>query len=163
MGKRGPTPVPTKILELRGSWRAKLNKNEPKPEQGKPICPSWLSPEAKRIWREAVRILSAMGVLTKADRFVLIRYCDAFARWMSAAEYLSKYGDVYAVKDKDGKVKSAEEWPQSRIYMRLSVLLTKIEDRLGLSPAARTRIMVAADPDSGMKDEPNRWSGLAGA
>ena len=51
MGRRGPPPKPTRIRLLQGNpSKRPINKREPKPPDGSPRCPAWLSPEAKRTW-----------------------------------------------------------------------------------------------------------------
>jgi len=39
---------------MRGSWRARARSDEPQPEPGKPQCPSWMSAEQKRVYRDAL-------------------------------------------------------------------------------------------------------------
>jgi P27 family predicted phage terminase small subunit len=154
MGKRGPAPTPTKVLEMRGSWRAKVNKREPKPAAKRPPCPRWLSPDAKKVWRELTGILMGMGVLTVADRLALARYCDGFVRWRQMAEYMSSNGEVIETEN------GMERAPQVDIYLKLALMLQRLEDRFGLTPSARTRIMLAVE-DQGRPESPtNRWSGL---
>ena len=72
MGKRGPPPTPTNVLKRRGSWRGNRNPGEPRPEPGRPRCPSWLGDYAKAAWRHLVPMLDRMAVLTKVD-------CNALA------------------------------------------------------------------------------------
>ena len=49
--RAGRKPKPTAIKELEGNpGKRKLNKKEPKPEKGMPVCPEWLLPEAKAEW-----------------------------------------------------------------------------------------------------------------
>jgi phage terminase small subunit len=43
-------------------------KNEPKPKQIAPKCPSWLEPDAKKEWRRLSKELESMGLLTKATK-----------------------------------------------------------------------------------------------
>jgi phage terminase small subunit len=51
MGKRGPQPTPTKILQLRGSWRAKKRPANVSQTPLKSHAPAWLDAEAKKIWK----------------------------------------------------------------------------------------------------------------
>lgn len=71
MGKRGPRPTPTPLKVLRGARKDRINQHEPKPTPGRPPMPSWLPPEAKKIWRRLAPELERMGVLTKADGLAL--------------------------------------------------------------------------------------------
>ena len=70
MGQRGPKPTPTRILKLKGSWRANLNRDEPEAPDGCPSCPTWLDAEGKRCWAQETRSLKAMGLLKKSGEVV---------------------------------------------------------------------------------------------
>lgn len=64
----GRKPKPTAIKELEGNpGKRILNKKEPKPEKGMPVCPEWLLPEAKAEWKRLSDKLNQMGVLTEVD------------------------------------------------------------------------------------------------
>ena len=138
MGARGPAPLPTDTLKLRGSKRAKYNrpKREPQPVKGRPVCPASLDADEKRVWKRVVALLAAMGVVSKVDTFTLERYCSEYVRWRKAARFLHENGDTYMI---------GQYWklyPQVRVAADLSAALGRIEDRFGLTPSARTRISV---------------------
>ena len=88
MGKRGPKPTPTKILQNRGSWRGKKNPNEPRPELAtvETPPPSWLNPQAKEHWQEISEFLCVRGLLTVADRPALALLCSQKAGWELSVE-----------------------------------------------------------------------------
>ena len=166
MGKRGPAPTPTKILENRGSWRAKARKGEPQPELGAPECPLWLGDDAKAIWEAVAKQLGPMGVLTKADENALARYCELWVRWKQAAAFLRERGEVYAIKEDvpDGKggtterMKCMQQWPQVSIVNKLGDQLHRLEQQFGMTPAARANIHVAKpDGQADEKDEKARF------
>jgi P27 family predicted phage terminase small subunit len=145
MGLRGPAPTPTHQLELRGSWRANLNRREPRPEPGPPPCPPGLSADEKKVWRAVCRILADMDLLTKADGATLERYCRFFVR--NGLTYpLKAPADEPPRGGYVGRLPSGEflvawvEFPQAREVHRLHKALKDIEDRFGLTPAARTRV-----------------------
>jgi P27 family predicted phage terminase small subunit len=140
MGRRGPVPLTKQMLQLRGSWRADRNDSEPQARPGRPGCPKWLDVEAKRVWRRVVPELEFMGVLAKVDRQALARYCQLWSRWKRAEEFLQKYGDTYPLKDEKGTVRCFMPWPQIAIASKLAAALGRLEQELGLTPAARTRI-----------------------
>ena len=142
MGARGPAPTPTAILAARGSWRAAARKGEPKPKVGTPVCPRWLSDEARKIWRRLVPLLVPSGVLTVVDGGALARYCDTWVRWHKAAAALDKYGDVLVRRDESGAIRSVEALPYVAIYRNLSDMLSRYESQFGLTPAARARLAV---------------------
>jgi P27 family predicted phage terminase small subunit len=143
MGRRGPAPLTTPMLKLRGSPRASMNRDEPAPRPGRPRCPRWLDKEAKRAWRELVPELEFMGVLARIDRYALTRYCQLWARWVKAEQFIQKYGETYPLKDENGKVKCFMPWPQAAVIATLSQQMMRLEQEFGLTPSARTRLRVA--------------------
>ncbi len=153
MGKRGPAKTPSLILEKRGSWLAKTRNNEPAHDSGKPVCPSGLNPEAKRIWKLLLPKM-APAMLQKVDGFALARYCDAYARWWKTRKFLDEHGEVYPKKrtDKHGNVfiESMAAFPQMRIYNMLEATLSRLEGQFGLTPSARASL--ALDHSVAKKD-----------
>lgn len=145
MGRRGPAPTPSTVLKKRGSWRAKAGGEEPAPP---PIDQSDLRPpptleagsESRKHWKRLAPMLAGMGVFTKAERQILERYCVYLVRWTEAERFLAQNGMVYPVKDGNGKVKCFQEFPQGAISRQLAVELRRIEQELGLTPSARTRL-----------------------
>lgn len=90
MAGRGRPPKPTAVKELEGNpGKRPLNKNEPKPKQIAPKCPSWLEPDAKKEWRRLSKELETMGLLTQVDMAAFAGYCQAYARWKEAEEFIS--------------------------------------------------------------------------
>ena len=148
MGVRGPAKTPVKLLKMRGSALPASREDEPEPSRERPRCPTWLRLEAKRIWRRLIPQIEAMGILGQCDRLVLARYCQAFAKWMEAEEFLAKNGDMYAVRDKNGSVTDFRQYPQVNTAIRLSDHLLRIEKEFGLTAAARANLVrpKAKDP-----------------
>ena len=143
MGRRGPPPKPTRLKVLAGNpGRRPLNPREPKPAVDTPACPAWLSPAAKRVWRHTVPLLRNMGVLARADRDALAAYCQTYARWREAEEFLQQRGAVYAIKDERGKLKFMAQFPQVSIAKSLLQVVRGYQQEFGLTPSARTRLEV---------------------
>jgi len=144
MGRRGPPPTPTEILKLHGSKlvNKRREQTEAKGPAGKPSCPTWLDKDAKKAWKQLVPMLEFMGVLTRIDANALARYCETWVRWRHAQEFLKQKGEVYPLKDESGKVKCLMPFPQVAIANSLAQQLLRLEQEFGLTPAARTRIVV---------------------
>ena len=106
----------------------------------RPSCPAWLDKEAKVVWRYIVPQLEGLGLLSKADRNALTRYCQHYSRWMKAEMFLQQHGEIYPLKDEKGSVRCFLPWPQVSIAHKLGQSLTKLEQEFGLTPSARTRI-----------------------
>ena len=142
MGQRGPRPTPSAILKLRGTARGDRIRNEPQPVEGIPRCPSWLDTQAKGVWKQIVPQLKQMGVLARIDGNALTRYCQFFARWKKAEEFIAKHGEVYPLKDEQGKLKCLVQVPQVAIAHKLGAALTRLEQEFGMTPSSRSRIQV---------------------
>ena len=143
MGQRGPAPKPTALKLLQGNpGKRRLNAWEPKPCDGVPRCPDWLDAEAKACWKRIVPQLKAMGVLTLIDADALTNYCDTWSRWKRAVLFLKEKGDVYTIKDDDGKIKYISQLPQVAIARNLLAVLNRYQQEFGLTPAARSRIVL---------------------
>ena len=65
----GRPKKPTSLKILQGSANAKrAAKTEPRPIAKAPLCPSWLSAEAKSHWEEITDKLEPLGLATSLDR-----------------------------------------------------------------------------------------------
>ena len=148
MATRGRKPTPTAIKELEGNpGKRPLNRNEPRPAKKAPACPKWLEPEAKKEWRRLAKSLEQMGVLTEADMASFASYCQAYARWKEAEEFITQHGTI--VKTPSGYW---QQVPQVSIAQTYNKIMTKLAEQFGLTPSARSRI-IAANNENGPVDE----------
>ena len=154
MGRRGPPPEPTRLRLLKGNpGKRRVNSDEPKPPRRakKDLlrCPGWISDGAKLVWRSAAPQLRDMGVLTQVDRDALAAYCQAYARWREAEEFIAKHGSVYPLRDEQGRVKYMQPFPQVAIARHLLLAVRTFQQEFGMTPSARSRIHGPAEPDAG--------------
>lgn len=154
MGARGPRPTPNKILNLRGSWRGKVNKREPKPRPGSPSCPPHLDAEAKREWRRVVRDLTAVGLLTHVDRAALAAYCANWSRWVKAEKDLAKRGEILISANTGGEYQN----PWLAIANGAQEKMAKFLAEFGMSPSSRAKLQIAP-PDKEEEDPLDRLAG----
>lgn len=84
--------------------------------------------------------LGMMGILTFADEILVGRYCDVYARWRRAHAFVMEHGEGYESK-RDGKT-IILKFPQMAVASQLNSELTKMEDRMGLSPGARANLAI---------------------
>lgn len=145
MAGRRPKPTAIKLLEGNPGKR-ELNKYEPKPEKKMPVCPDWLEPEAKNEWRRLAKVMGDMGILTDIDQKAFATYCQCYARWRNAEEFLSQHGTVF--KTPSGYI---QQLPQVRIAHDYSKQMMRIASEFGLTPASRSRII--AGEMMGPRDE----------
>lgn len=143
MGARGPKPTPSALKVQRGTFRADRAPAHEAQPLGKPTCPAWLNPDAKKEFRRLTRLLGAMGLLGAVDANALTRYCSTWVRWRQSVQLLEKSGEVTVYKDENGKAKSVQPSAFASIVRGLSEELSRMEAAFGMTPSARSRIEVA--------------------
>lgn len=113
-----------------GSEYAK-NHPDAKPNEltGKPAAPAYLSDVQTQLFNSVVSILDELGTLNRADVNAISRYVVFNLQWQQA------------VKDNDAK-----------LCLRLHDALHRLETAFGLSPYARTRIIVKPKEITDEKD-----------
>lgn len=144
MALRGRKPIPTAIKQLEGNpGKRALNQKEPKPEKRAPKCPAWLDSEAKKEWRRTAKQLEQLGILTEVDMAAFAGYCQAYARWKEAEEFITKHGTI--VKTPSGYWQQVPQVSIAQTYLKI---MNKFCEQFGLTPSARSRIIA----DSGQND-----------
>ena len=152
MATRGRKPLPTalKVLEGdRGKGRRPVNEHEPVPPRGTVKCPAWLLPEAKKEWKRLAPSLEAMGVLTPVDASAFAGYCQAYARWKEAEEFITQHGSIF--KTPSGYV---QQVPQVSIAQQNLKIMQSFCSDFGLTPATRSRIIAGSGAEGGASDDP---------
>ena len=148
MATRGRKPSPTAIKELEGNpGKRKINEAEPKPEKKAPPCPKWLEPEAKKEWRRLSKQLEQIGVLTEVDQAAFASYCQAYARWKAAEEFITSHG--YVSMTPAGYVQQLPHVSISQTYQKI---MNRCAEQLGLTPSSRSRL-IAGEPGGTVKDD----------
>jgi P27 family predicted phage terminase small subunit len=135
MAKPGPAPTPTHLRIVRGDRKDRINTNEPKPKKEKPKTPSWLSKEAKKIWKRTADQLEAMGLLYEADQDILTSYAVAVVTYQQATELVDQQG-ILVEGRRDGFVTN----PAVRVQRDQATLIRMLGSELGLTPSSRTRL-----------------------
>ena len=162
MGRRGPAPLPDRLLQLRGSNRAGRRGVEPEPDRKrKPRCPTWLPKSCRAHFRALVRQLFAMGVLAALDVEALARYCRLVERYREAEKWIEENGVAYIVRGRplkddtgnqipdSGAILAVKTFPQVREARALAALLVTHEREYGLTPSARARLAGEGDAGAG--------------
>ncbi|WP_044294506.1 phage terminase small subunit P27 family [Robinsoniella peoriensis] len=145
MAQRGRKPKPSVVKALEGNpGRRSLNTGEPKPERKAPRCPSWLEEEAKKEWKRMARQLEHLGILTEIDMAAFAGYCQAYARWKEAEEYISENGAV--IQTPSGYY---QQIPQVSIAQTYLKIMNRFCEQFGLTPSSRCRIVTDKGEDEG--------------
>lgn len=164
MGRRGPAPKPTALKLAAGNpGHRPINKREPIPPPGEPEIPEHLGPAGRKVWDQLVPRLVKVGLARSIDGFALGRYCELYARWWEAAQFIGKYKTRYPVRAepkvdskgnfKEGRILCWREFPEAAEMRKLHRDLLAIEREFGLTPAARTRIQL--DVEAKSANDPN--------
>jgi P27 family predicted phage terminase small subunit len=136
---RGRKPKPTALKVLAGNpGKRKLNHSEPI-APGIPECPEFLDTEAKAEWFRTAKVLTDMGVLTKADRSALAAYCVAYSRWVHAEDQVKKYGFIVKSPEKGFPMKS----PYLTVADQALEIMRKLMVEFGMTPSSRSRLRLA--------------------
>ena len=148
MATRGRKPTPTALKVLEGNpGKRKLNDREPQPLKKAPSCPAWLELEAKKEWRRLAKQMEAIGILTEIDRAAFAGYCQAYARWKEAEEFISQHGTI--VRTPSGYWQQVPQVSIAQTYLKV---MNKFAEQFGLTPAARSRI-IAGNSQTKAEDE----------
>lgn len=137
MATRGRKPKPTAMKKLEGNpGKRPLNMKEPQPDKKLPECPDWLEDEAKAEWERLAIPLFNLGLLTELDMATFATYCQAYARWKEAEEFISQHGSI--IKTKTG---FWQQIPQVSISRSNQAMMIKAAAEFGLTPSARSRLI----------------------
>jgi len=121
---------------------------------GKGAPPSWLAGEGLALWKKLAPSLRSARLLQGPDEMAFARYCRNFATWLKLRKDLDKRGYTYdASTTNGGTLRRAD--PNFMIADRLERQLLATEDRFGLNPAERQRIIAAraAQGSGGLFDD----------
>jgi len=145
-----PKSKPTKLKILEGNpGKRPLNENEPIPQSIAPKCPNWLLAEAKKEWKRLATELERLGLLTIVDRVAFAGYCQSYAKWKAAEEFIKKNGTTYRIpkRDKEGKIISVyiAQFPEVAIARHNLRQIRMFAQEFGLTPSARGRIYLPTE------------------
>lgn len=142
----GPKPKPAEVAEAQGNpgHRAivKTSTDVPTIAAEPPIA---LSDRGREIWASVVTSARALGFMKLSDGRALARYCDHMDRWLKVRARVDEKGESYETDSKHGKMQRIN--PDFNVMMRLEERMIAIEDRLGLTPAARQSILLRYRPE----------------
>lgn len=146
MGRRGPKPLPSAIKQARGTFRADRAAANEAASIGRPKMPKWLTDtDARREFRRVSRVLTAMGLVGRADSNLIARYAVTSVRWRRVIQTLmaNPGAEVAVYRDANGQPKSVQVSALNSNARSLGDELSRAEQQLGMNPSARSRIEVS--------------------
>lgn len=155
MAGRRPTPTALRLVKGNPGKRA-INKKEPKPRRQIPRCPAHLDPSGKRAWKNLVKLLDGMTVLTEADGLALARICDCYTDILECRKLIKRDGRTYKTFDQNGNELIKNNPAVSQLRAADAQLKSYLVE-FGLTPAARTKLKVDDGEEEG--DDASRFFG----
>jgi P27 family predicted phage terminase small subunit len=83
--------------------------------------------------------MEALGILTEVDMAAFAGYCQAYARWKEAEEFITQHGTI--VRTPSGYW---QQIPQVSIAQTYLKIMNRFSEQFGLTPASRSRIIADA-------------------
>lgn len=135
MAYRGLPKKPTKLRLLHGDQPCRINKDEPQPADGSPVCPPEIAPDVRAVWDYTLGHLDAMGMASGADRDALICYCEAVVAHRKASALLAR-SPVLIQGHRGVLVRN----PAVAMQRDASNVIRAFAHEFGLTPSARSEI-----------------------
>ena len=95
----------------------------------------------------------AMGILTDHDMEAFAGYCQAYARWKEAEEFITQHGTI--VRTPSGYWQQVPQVSIAQTYLKV---MNRFAEQFGLTPASRSRIIA----DIGKGDSDDEMEALLG-
>lgn len=150
VGERGPKGKPTELRILHGDRDDRINRAEPKPDEGEVKPPPGARRLALAVWRRLAPDLIAKKVLTPWDVDQFYTFCDAVATYRECRKILDEEG--YTARGSAGGVIKNPHW---QIMRDAASIMTTVGSRFGLTPADRSGI-IAPESDAPKGKDANR-------
>ena len=91
--------------------------------------------------------MEQIGILTEVDMAAFAGYCQAYARWKEAEEFITQHGSI--VKTPSGYWQQVPQVSIAQTYLKI---MNRFAEQFGLTPSSRSRI-IAEDSSGGTVDE----------
>lgn len=142
----GPKPKPTEVAELQGNPGHRPLVKSPDALPGiDGSAPERLDAIARDIWLSLMPRLKSLGYVRATDAFTLERYCGYASMWLGLKIKVTEIGVSYETESKHGKMQRIN--PDFAALLRVEDKMQALEDRFGLTPAARQQILArVTDP-----------------
>lgn len=160
MGERGPSQTPTRVLELRGTFRRDRHGDPAAEPQFElvaqlPKPPGFLDRVGKMEWNRVGPELVAKQLLTVVDMAAFTSYCIAVSRLVACEKIIRKHGMTLETPQGFEQAR-----PEVAIAKHCTADIVRLSREFGLTPSARTRVRV---PDAPAKPaQKTGWSAIAG-
>lgn len=128
---------PTVLKILQGDFAKnpqRRNHAEPVLDSSIPACPKSLHGEARAEWKRVTKELSAIKVITEADRAAVHQYAITWGRQKECLDILDKKGQFLTTEH------GVVEHPAAKAASRYGVEIRQYLQQFGLTPATRANV-----------------------
>ena len=116
-------------------------------------APSWLDAAGRETWDALAADLRDRQLLRDAETVAFARYCDYVSLWRGIRDQVRSVGATVTSVSKHGQLDRVS--PAFKAMLAIEAALIALEDRYGLTPQARGRIMaLRASQGSLLLDNP---------
>lgn len=154
---------PTALKLIHGNpGKRPLPENEPTFRGPAPKAPAYLTPRAKKLWKELLAEFGDIGLVTPVDRYSFATFCQATARAIEAEEILSRDGQsieepiITRQGNDTGKVK-VKAHPMVSAALKWHVLANQAAAKFGLNPADRSRVSLPEKEESSEQEDSSSY------
>lgn len=92
--------------------------------------------------------MEAIGILTEVDMAAFAGYCQAYARWKEAEEFITQHGSI--VKTPSGYWQQVPQVSIAQTYLKI---MNRFAEQFGLTPSSRSRIIASDGGPANAADE----------
>lgn len=146
---RGRKAQPAAVKEAKGNpGKRPISKVEAEVPDHPEDAPAWLTgTHAINVWKTLRRDLGTINLIKSTDQMAFARYCYYLGEWIKAANKLKRERKVYTTESQHGTMKRVH--PLLTVQLRYEQVIIKLEEQIGLTPAARQSILqrVAQQPN----------------
>lgn len=118
--------------------------------------PTWLSAEAKKIFKKVTKEFEQNDILVNVDVHALSLFSDAYADYIECTKIISEEGIQVEYTNKASETNKVPH-PLLTKKKQLFEVMNKIMGEFGLSPTARAKLALNLQTDD--KEDDNRFSG----
>jgi P27 family predicted phage terminase small subunit len=86
--------------------------------------------------------MEKLGILTEIDMAAFAGYCQAYARWKEAEEFITQHGTI--VKTPSGYWQQVPQVSIAQTYLKI---MNRFCEQFGLTPSSRSRIVADSGED----------------
>src|SRR5690606_2901432 len=115
----------------------------PKADKVKP--PSWLSKEAKKVFKQIAKELEHTKLITNVDIHALALWCDAYVDYINCTKIIKEEGLMVEYTNKAAETNKVAH-PLMTKKKQLAEQMRALASEFGLTPAARAKLAIPKDP-----------------